>query len=110
MTGERVAAVASAIGLVLQPVFLAYFLLYNGYMLLLILLSARQVRRRVAGHFVEDLDLIDDSDYTTVGGFLFGQLGRLPKVGDRVTIGRHGFEIAEMAGRRVERVRVILTA
>lgn len=64
MTGERVAAVASAIGLVLQPVFLAYFLLYNGYMLLLILLSARQVRRRVAGHFVEDLDLIDDSDYT----------------------------------------------
>ena len=53
---------------------------------------------------------LDDSDYTTVGGFLFGQLGRLPKVGDRVTIGRHGFEIAEMAGRRVERVRVILTA
>ena len=64
MTGERIAAVASAIGLVLQPVFLGYFLLYNGYMLLLILLSARQVRRRVAGHFVEDLDLIDDSDYT----------------------------------------------
>ena len=53
---------------------------------------------------------LDDSDYTTVGGFLFGQLGRLPKVGDRVTIGSHGFEIAEMAGRRVERVRVILTA
>ncbi len=52
---------------------------------------------------------LDESDYTTMGGFLFGQLGRLPRVGDRVTIGGHGFEIAEMAGRRVERVRVILT-
>ncbi len=64
MTGERIAVVASAIGLVLQPLFLGYFLLYNGYMLVLILLSARQVRRRVVGHFLEDLDLIDDNDYT----------------------------------------------
>jgi cellulose synthase/poly-beta-1,6-N-acetylglucosamine synthase-like glycosyltransferase len=32
--------------------------------MMLILLSAKQVRRRVAGHFIEDLDLIDDSDYT----------------------------------------------
>ncbi|MGH7702280.1 MAG: glycosyltransferase family 2 protein, partial [Gemmatimonadales bacterium] len=35
-----------------------------AYTMLLITLSARQVRRRVAGHFVEDLDLIDDSDST----------------------------------------------
>jgi cellulose synthase/poly-beta-1,6-N-acetylglucosamine synthase-like glycosyltransferase len=62
--GEQFTIVASAIGLVFQPVFLGYFLLYNGYLLLLILLSARQIRRRVAGHFVEDLDLIDGSDYT----------------------------------------------
>ncbi|MEI2719248.1 MAG: hemolysin family protein [Gemmatimonadales bacterium] len=52
---------------------------------------------------------LDDTDYTTIGGFLFGQLGRLPKVGDRVILGSHTFEIAAMAGRRVERVRVILT-
>ncbi len=52
---------------------------------------------------------LDDTDYTTLGGFLFGQLGRLPKVGDRVTVGHHLFEITAMAGRRVERVRVILT-
>ena len=51
-------------GLVLQPLFLAYFLLYNTYTVILIGLSARQVRRRVAGHFVEDLDLIDTSGYT----------------------------------------------
>ena len=28
------------------------------------MLSARQVRRRVAGHFIEDLDLIDASELT----------------------------------------------
>lgn len=50
--------------LVVQPVFLLYFLLYNTYTLWLIGLSARQVRRRVAGHFVEDLDLIDGGDLT----------------------------------------------
>jgi cellulose synthase/poly-beta-1,6-N-acetylglucosamine synthase-like glycosyltransferase len=50
--------------LVVQPVFLVYFLLYNTYTLSLIALSARQVRRRVAGHFVEDLDLIDEGDLT----------------------------------------------
>lgn len=64
MTGESAATVLAAIGLFLQPLFLGYFLLYNGYMLLLIALSAGQVRRRVAGHFIEDLDLIDEGDYT----------------------------------------------
>jgi len=61
---QTVAILISTLGLILQPVFLAYFICYNGYMILLIALSARQVRRRVAGHFVEDLDLIDESDYT----------------------------------------------
>ncbi len=50
---------------------------------------------------------LDDSDYTTLGGFLFGQLGRLPKVGDRVAVAGRQFEIAEMEGRRVEKVRVM---
>lgn len=61
---QSIAILVSTLGLILQPVFLAYFICYNGYMLLLIALSARQVRRRVAGYFIEDLDLIDDSDYT----------------------------------------------
>ena len=64
MTGQQVAAVLAFLGVFFQPLFLGYFVLYNGYMLVLIALSARQVRRRVAGHFVEDLDLIDDSGST----------------------------------------------
>lgn len=51
---------------------------------------------------------IDDADYTTIGGYLFGQIGRLPKAGDRVTIGHHVFEVVDMEGRRVKTVRVIL--
>jgi cellulose synthase/poly-beta-1,6-N-acetylglucosamine synthase-like glycosyltransferase len=53
-----------ALTLLAQPLFLAYFVLYNSYTLWLIGLSARQVRRRVAGHFTEDLDLIDRRDLT----------------------------------------------
>jgi CBS domain containing-hemolysin-like protein len=49
---------------------------------------------------------LDDADYTTIGGLLFGKLGRLPKVGDRVNLEGATFEILEMDGRRVGRVRV----
>ena len=50
---------------------------------------------------------IDDSDYTTLGGYVFGLLGRLPRVGDRVAVGNHTFEVAEMDGRRVKALRVL---
>lgn len=49
---------------------------------------------------------LDDTDYTTIGGYLFGQLGRLPRVGDRVVTDGLAFEIAEMEGRRVKTVRL----
>ncbi|HET9275670.1 MAG TPA: hemolysin family protein [Gemmatimonadales bacterium] len=53
-----------------------------------------------------DADLSSE-DYTTLGGYLFGQLGRLPAVGDRVATAKHTFEIAEMEGRRVRAVRLV---
>jgi CBS domain containing-hemolysin-like protein len=37
---------------------------------------------------------------------LFGQLGRLPQPGDRVSINDLIFEIEEMDGRRVKSVRI----
>ncbi|HET7471237.1 MAG TPA: glycosyltransferase family 2 protein, partial [Gemmatimonadales bacterium] len=59
---ELAIQVLVVVAMVAQPVFLFYFLLYNTYTLSLVALSARQVRRRVAGHFIEDLDFIDDAD------------------------------------------------
>jgi CBS domain containing-hemolysin-like protein len=49
---------------------------------------------------------MDDTDYTTIGGYVFGQLGRLPRVGDRVSVGAFTFEVLEMDGRRVKTIRL----
>jgi len=51
---------------------------------------------------------LDDTDYTTLGGYVFGQLGRLPRPGDRVTAGPHTFEVTEMDGRRVKSLRHVV--
>jgi CBS domain containing-hemolysin-like protein len=49
---------------------------------------------------------LDEHEYTTIGGFLFGAIGRLPKVGDQVAVTGAVFEIVDMDGRRVGAVRV----
>jgi CBS domain containing-hemolysin-like protein len=49
---------------------------------------------------------LDDDDYTTLGGLLFGRLGRVPHPGDVIEEAGFVFGIVSMAERRVERVRV----
>ncbi|MEX2153104.1 MAG: hemolysin family protein [Gemmatimonadaceae bacterium] len=51
---------------------------------------------------------VPDEDYTTIGGYVFGVLGRLPVVGDRVTAGGAVFTVREMEGRRIETLAVDL--
>jgi CBS domain containing-hemolysin-like protein len=50
---------------------------------------------------------ISSADYTTLGGYLFGKLGRLPKVGDTVNVDGGAFEIVAMDGRRIAEARFI---
>ena len=50
---------------------------------------------------------IDDTDYTTIGGYVFGELGRLPRPGDRVSVGALLLEVAAMDGRRVDTLRIL---
>ena len=45
---------------------------------------------------------VPEEDYTTIGGYVFGALGRVPVVGDRVTAGGAEFIVLDMDGRRVE--------
>ncbi len=56
-----------------------------------------------------DLDL-PEADFDTIGGFIFGALGRVPQVGDTVVAPRGGGEselrVEEMDDRRVLRVRL----
>jgi CBS domain containing-hemolysin-like protein len=49
---------------------------------------------------------VSEDDYTTIGGFVFGSLGRLPVVGDRVAAGGSVFTVRAMNGRRIESVAV----
>ena len=49
---------------------------------------------------------IPEGDWTTLGGFVFSRLGRLPRVGDRVPVGVGELEVVAMDGRRVAAVRV----
>ena len=51
---------------------------------------------------------VPDEDFTTIGGFVFGVLGRLPVVGDRVTAGGAVFIVRDMEGRRIETLAVDL--
>jgi putative hemolysin len=51
---------------------------------------------------------VPEEDYTTIGGFVFGTLGRLPVPGDRVTAGGAVFTVREMSGRRIETLAVEL--
>ncbi len=48
---------------------------------------------------------IDTDDYTTLGGYLFGALGRLPRTGDRVDVPGGVFEVTAMEGKRVGEAR-----
>lgn len=49
---------------------------------------------------------VPDGDWTTIGGYVFNALGRLPRVGDRVTIPGCDLEVVAMDGRRVAAIRV----
>ena len=49
---------------------------------------------------------IPEGDWSTLGGYVFGVLGRLPRVGDRVVYPGGELEVVAMDGRRVAAVRV----
>jgi CBS domain containing-hemolysin-like protein len=49
---------------------------------------------------------IDDDDNDTIGGWLFSQLGRVPKVGDQVEFGELLFTVKEVDRLRITRISV----
>jgi len=51
---------------------------------------------------------IPEDGYNTIGGYVFGVLGRLPSVGNRVMAGGAIFTVREMVGRRIDSLAVDL--
>ena len=60
--------------------------------------SLREVNERL------DLELPEDQ-YDTIGGFVFGYLNRVPRVGDVVELDDGMFLVVKMQGRRIEYLR-----
>lgn len=52
------------------------------------------------------LNLPDDRDFDTIGGLVFAELGRLPRVGETLILGNVRITVTEASRRRVERVRL----
>jgi CBS domain containing-hemolysin-like protein len=71
-------------------------------------------RVRLGGSFpIEDFNdrfgtHLPESDYHSVGGYVFGELGRAPKVGDTVDIDGARFEVSAIDGPRIVEVDVTL--
>jgi putative hemolysin len=49
---------------------------------------------------------LEESDARTVGGYITEELGRIARVGDRVTVNGREIRVVEMKGRRVAKVLV----
>lgn len=49
---------------------------------------------------------LPEGPYETVAGFVIAALGRVPLLGDVIDDGEHRFEVVELDGRRVSRVKV----
>jgi putative hemolysin len=55
-----------------------------------------------------ELELPDDEDYDTVGGFVFSTLGYIPKAGESFEFAGMHFTVTDAEPRRVKRVRIHL--
>ena len=55
-----------------------------------------------------DLEIPEDGDYDTIGGFIFSQLGHIPMVGEEVSWGKLRIEVTEASLRRIEKVQLFL--
>jgi len=50
---------------------------------------------------------ISHEEYDTIGGYLFGLIGRMPRIGDSVTENGFRLSVEELDGRRIELVRFV---
>ncbi|ACV64259.1 protein of unknown function DUF21 [Desulfofarcimen acetoxidans DSM 771] len=52
------------------------------------------------------LPVTEDTEYDTIGGYVFGELGKRPKVGDIVELPNHRLEVTRIQGLRIQQIRL----
>lgn len=50
---------------------------------------------------------LEEHDEDTLGGYIFGLLGRRPETGDKISIGDYSFEVLRVNGFRIVRVKAV---
>lgn len=56
-----------------------------------------------------DVDLPEDGDYETIGGFVFSRLGKIPKVGEQCGYENVSIQVVAAESRRITRLRLHVT-
>ena len=56
-----------------------------------------------------NVELPEDEDYETIGGFVFSTLGKIPDVGETCEHKNVGIQVIETEPRRITRVRLTIT-
>jgi len=56
-----------------------------------------------------DVELPDDNDYETIGGFVFARLGRIPRVGEKCEHNNIALEVIGAEPRRITRLRMVIS-
>jgi CBS domain containing-hemolysin-like protein len=73
-------------------------------------------RVRIGGSFpIEEFNErfgtgLPEEDYHTVGGFVFGAIGRAPQIGDTIRVDGARFEVSGVDGPRITEVDVSFAA
>jgi len=49
---------------------------------------------------------IQSKDFNTIGGFLFGLFGRMPRVGEQLRYRDLKFEVLELDGRKIDKIKI----
>ena len=56
------------------------------------------------------IDVPEDEDYDSIGGFVLHELGHVPVAGEGVDVDGHRLVVDRMDGNRIERVKIVPTA
>jgi putative hemolysin len=56
----------------------------------------------------DNLNIPEDDDYETVGGFVFAKLGYIPKIGETFEHGNLSFTVVDAQQRKINRLRIVI--